>query len=423
MKRFPLRGGNWNNGANAGLGYLNLNNSRVNSNSNIGFRPASYSASSTEPTGLCPCTIEKDAASAAGAEILNDHAGAPAMCLYEQIYQFSSLYKAAQDCRRGKTKMPATLRYFDNLEENLIQLQNQLIWDEYQPLGRRQFYVFEPKRRLIHAPSFYDRVCQRAIYNVIAPMIDKRFIYDSYACRKGKGTHAGADRAQRFIQRVEHEHGKAFAYKADIYRYFSSINHQILKGLLAWVIPCPRLLNLIFIIIDDSPATIPGVGVSLGELLNQLHANLYLHELDRYAKHELRAKLYIRYMDDFVIIHHDKRQLQQWRKDIEAFLLSRLALKTNSKTQVFPIGVKGGRALDFLGYRIYSTHRLLRKCSVKRIKTNLKQYRARYAAGEMDANDINPRIQSWLGHASHANSYNLRKTLLAQPFRRNQNDI
>lgn len=416
MKRFPLRGGNWNNGANAGLGYLNLNNSRANSNSNIGFRPALDTASSTSLKGLCPCTFEKDAITAAGAEILNAPADASATCLYEQIYQFDNLYRSAYQCRKGKAGAPATLRYFDHLEENLIQVHNELIWNMYTPRGRSQFYVFEPKRRLIHAPSYYDRVVQRAIYNIIEPLINKTFIHDSYACRTGKGTHAGADRAQGFIRQVERSHGRAYAFKADISKYFSSINHGILKRLLRGVIPCPRVLNLLFLIIDDSPTA--EVGVSLGELLNQLNANLYLHELDHFVKHKLKVRLYARYMDDFIIIYHDKAQLQEWRKDIETFLAQHLELKTNSKTQVFPIGVRGGRSLDFLGYRIYSTHRLLRKCSVKRIKTKLKKYHRQYAAGEINLSDINPNIQSWLGHASHADSYGLRKTLLDKPFRR-----
>lgn len=415
-KRFPLRGGNWNNGANAGLGYLNLNNSRANSNSNIGFRPALDTASSTSLTGLCPCTLEKDAITAAGAEKLNAPADASAACLYERIYQFDNLYRAAYQCRRGKTRSTATVRYFDQLEENLIQLQNELIWDVYAPRARSQFYVFEPKRRLIHAPSYYDRVAQRAIYNVIEPLINKTFIHDSYACRLGKGTHAGADRAQSFIREVEQTHGQAYAFKADISKYFSSIDHGILKRLLRGVIPCPRVLRLLFTIVDDSPTA--NVGVSLGELLNQLNANLYLHELDHFAKHHLKARRYLRYMDDFVIIHHDKRQLQVWRQEIEAFLEEHLRLRTNSKTQVFPISTQRGRALDFLGYRIYSTHRLLRRCSVKRIKTKLKKYRRQYAAGEINLSDINPNIQSWLGHASHADTLGLRTALLEKPFRR-----
>lgn len=147
-----------------------------------------------------------------------------------------------------------------------------------------------------------------------------------------------------------------------------------------------------------------------------MFANVYLHELDRFVKHTLRARNYVRYMDDFVIIHHDKDQLHRWRADIERFLHASLRLRTNSKTQVFPVSVDGGRALDFLGYRIYAKHRLLRRCSVKRIKAKLKAYRRQFAAGEIGVSAVQQKIQSWLGHASHANTYRLRQHLLAQPF-------
>lgn len=424
MMRFPIRGGNWNNGANAGLGYLNLNNSRANSNGNIGFRPAlDDSARSKCLKGHCQSHIQKDAAASAIAEKLIQPLDASSGCLYGQLIKFENLLEAAYQCRKGKTTSPSTLRFFDNLEENLIDLQNQLIWGAYTVSDYHHFFVFEPKRRLISAPDFRDRVLHRAIYNLIEPLFDKRFEHDSYACRKGKGSHAGADRAQLFIRQVERKHGKAYAFKADISRYFSSIQHLKLKSIISSKLSCQSIVELLNYIIDSSPVSESGAGIPLGNLTSQLFANIYLHELDRYAKHTLRARRYIRYMDDFAIIHHDKAQLQHWRRDIEAFLWNELSLKTNSKTQVFPIGISNGRAVDFLGYRIYSTHRLLRKCSVKRIKANLKKFRARYASGEMDAADITPRIQSWLGHASHANTYNLRKTLLAQPFRRNRNDI
>ena len=123
-------------------------------------------------------------------------------------------------------------------------------------------------------------------------------------------------------------------------------------------------------------------------------------------------------MDDFVIIYHDKLQLQNWRKAIEIFLNQTLRLKTNSKTQVFPVSKKNGRSLDFLGYRIYSTHKLLRKSSVKRIKSKLKKYRKQYASGEIQFSEIKQSIQSWLGHANHADTYNLKRSLFREPFRR-----
>lgn len=416
--RLPLRGGNWNNGSSAGLGALNLNNARSNANSNIGFRPALDYARSSLPTGNCQCNIEKDADTSAIAEIKIKPVDASIACSFELIYSFENILNAAYQCRKGKTKANATLAFFNNLEENIVQIQNELMWDMYQMSPYHHFYVFEPKRRLISAPHFKDRVVHRAIYNIIEPLFDKQYIYDSYACRKGKGTHKGADRAQLFIRNVERKHGKAYALKADVSRYFSSIDHHILKSILDVKIKCTRTKALLFYIIDNSPCDALGVGIPLGNLTSQLFANVYLNELDRFAKHTLKAVRYVRYMDDFIVIHHDKAQLHAWRKDMESFLHQNLRLKTNSKTQVFPISTQNGRALDFLGYRIYSTHRLLRKCSVKRIKTKLKKYKRLYENGEIDIADISQSIQSWLGHASHASTENLKKALFgAQNWR------
>jgi retron-type reverse transcriptase len=416
--RLPLRGGNWNNGSNAGLGALNLNNPRSNANSNIGFRPAPDNARSNHPTGCCQCNFEKDAVAPAIAETQIKPVDASLGCTFDEIVCFENLLHAAYSCRQGKTKANATLSFFNNLEENIIQIQNELIWGLYSLAPYHHFYVFEPKRRLISAPHFRDRVVHRAIYNIIEPMFDCQFIYDSYACRRNKGTHKGADRAQRFIRQVEQKHGKAYALKADISRYFSSIDHCILKSIVEAKLQCERTKALLFYIIDNSPSDAMGVGIPLGNLTSQIFANVYLNELDRFAKHKLKAKRYLRYMDDFTIIHHDKNQLHKWRRDIEQFLHCHLRLKTNSKTQVFPIAKSNGRSLDFLGYRIYSTHRLLRKSSVKRIKTKLKKCRAQYERGEISLDEINPCIQSWLGHASHANSFNLKRALFREPFRR-----
>jgi len=418
--RFPIRGGNWNNGSNAGLGALNLNNGRLNANSSIGFRPASDDARNNNPTGYCQCNYEKDAATTAIAEIRIKPIDASIGHTFEQIYNFENILDAAYQCRKGKTKAHTTLCFFNNLEENIIHIQNELMWGMYKMSDYHHFYVFEPKRRLISAPHFRDRVVQRAIYNIIEQLFDKQYIHDSYACRRGKGTHKGANRAQAFIRDVERKHGKAFALKADISRYFSSIDHYILKSIIGAKIRCSHTKRLLFYIIDNSPSDAHGVGIPLGNLTSQIFANIYLNELDRFAKHKLKAKNYIRYMDDFVIIHHDKTQLHQWRRDIELFLHQQLRLKTNSKTQVFPVAKKNGRALDFLGYRIYSTHRLLRKSTVKRIKTKLKKYRKQYAIGEIQFSEINQSIQSWLGHASHADAHHLKQALFKEPFRRKQ---
>lgn len=338
--------------------------------------------------------------------------------MFERIIEFDNLCIAAHKARKGKRYRHSSLEFFARLEENIIQLQAELINGSYTPGVYRDFYVYEPKKRLISAPCFRDRVLHHAICNIIEPVIDKRFIHDSYACRKGKGTHAGADRAQRFMRIVQRNHGRVYALKADIRRYFQSIRHAELKAIIAKHIQCRRTLALLFDIIDCSPATAPGVGIPLGNLTSQLFANMYLNELDQMVKHQLRERFYVRYMDDFIVLHHDKTHLHQIRGVTEEWLCVHLGLQTNHKTQVFPIAPRQGRALDFLGYRIYPTHRLLRRCSVKRIKHKLKRYHQQYHNGEISLRDIQPNINSWLGHAQHANSHGLIKHIFQRPFKR-----
>lgn len=405
MNRFPIRGGNSNNAGDAGPSALNVNNPRSNANSNIVSRSALDIARFETPTGLSSVHFEKDDSASAIAETKIEQAGAPA--LFDQIYQFENLMSAAYSCRKSKSSTPSCLRYFDNLEENIIQMQNELIWKTYKTDRYRHFWVFEPKRRKISAPSFRDRVFQRAIYNVIEPIIDKRFIDDSYACRKNKGTHAGVNRAQQFIQQVERQHGTAYALKADVSKYFSSIQHSVLKRLLRRHIKCSQTLELFDYVIDSSPSESNGVGILPGSILNQIAANVYLHELDRYAKHTLGAVRYMRYIDNFIIVHHDKEYLHLCLRKIELFLERELSLRLNNKTQIFPISKRRGRSLDYLGYRIQAHTKKLRKSSVKSIKTKIR----RHAAGKIPDDKMARSVASWQGHAKHADSAGLIKSL------------
>ncbi len=334
--------------------------------------------------------------------------------LYPEIYSFENLYAAYLRARRGKRDRIEVQRFELDLEGNLIQLQNELIWGQYKTGAYRKFIVTEPKERIVAALPFRDRVVQHAIVGVIEPIWERRFIADSYACRPGKGTHKGADRAQAMLRKVKREHGKVFVLKADIAKYFYSIDHGALKNLMRRRIRCRRTLALIDSIIDSTAA--PGdprpVGLPIGNLTSQLFANVYLHELDEFVKHGLREKLYMRYMDDFLVVHHDKAHLHRIRAQIERFLRDRLCLRTNSKTQVFPVGERFGRAVDFLGYRIWTTHRRLRKSSISRITRTLRRLKKQYAAGKVALEKVRQSITSWVAHASHAETYGLRRRLL-----------
>lgn len=334
--------------------------------------------------------------------------------LFQDITSFDSLLLAAYQCRKGKAKSNAASEFFESLEVNLISLRDSLASDSYRPSSYHQFTVYEPKQRTITAPSFKDRVVHRAIYNHLEPLVEKTYIFDSYACRIGKGTHSGVARATKFIKRVEATHGQVYCFQADIQKYFFSVDRDILFNLLCKKLECPRLLNLLHTIIHGSPVQ----GMPLGNLTSQLFANLYLHELDIFIKHTLRVPYYVRYLDDFVLLHHDVAQLRLWRVSIEDFLHNTLKLTTNSKTQIFRVAKKHGKALDFLGFRIFSTHKLLRKGSVARFKARYKAFSKAYEAGHQSLDSFKPNLVSWLAHADHANSKTIVNFILSRPLRR-----
>jgi RNA-directed DNA polymerase len=334
--------------------------------------------------------------------------------LFERVYDFESLHAAYRRARSGKRDQIEVQKFEQDLEGNLIQLQNELIWGTYQTGRYRTFIVNEPKERVVSALPFRDRVVQHALVAVIEPIWEARFIADNYACRPGRGTHRGADRAEAMLRKVKREHGKVYVLKGDVARYFPSIDHKILKGLFAKRIRCQRTLALLNDIIDSSNQVNQrfGVGVPIGNLVSQLAANVYLHELDLFAKHDLRERYYIRYMDDFVVVHHDKAHLHKILVSIESYLNKNLKLNINKKTQIFPVSVKNGRSLDFLGYQIWPTHRRLRRDSITRVCRNLKSLQKFYILGLVNINRVNLTVRSWCEHASKADTYRLRKSVM-----------
>jgi retron-type reverse transcriptase len=336
--------------------------------------------------------------------------------LFPQIYDFEALHTAYLRARAGKRDRQEVQRFEADLEGNLIRLQNELIWGRYQIGTYRLFRIYEPKERKVAALPFRDRVVQHALVAAIDPIWERRFIADSYACRHGRGTHRGADKAQAMLRQVKREHGRVVVFKGDIAKYFQSIDHSILKQQLRRRIACRPTLALLDQIIDSANVLhgTPGVGLPIGNLTSQLCANIVLNDLDEFVKHALRERHYARYMDDFLVVHHDKAHLQRVRVQVEDFLEQRLRLRTNRKTDVFPIGLVRGRALDFLGYRIWPTHRRLRKSSIARITRTLRRFQRQYAKGRVGLERIAQSVQSWVAHAMHADAFGLRSRLLSK---------
>lgn len=259
--------------------------------------------------------------------------------LFERYANFDALYDGYLRARKGCRESWACMRFELHLEENLIDLLNHLHWGSYSTGPYRHFYVHEPKTRRITAlTQFRDRVLQHAMYAVLAPIWESRFVSDSYACRVGKGTHRAADRAQAMLKECLIRHGKIYALKADIAKYFASIDHAVAKRLIRRALKCPSTLALLDDMIDSySEPGRPGKGMPIGNLISQLLANVYLDALDQHVKCRLSERWYCRYMDDFLIIGADKEHLQQRRIEIEWWLAEHLVLETNHKTSVFPV--------------------------------------------------------------------------------------
>lgn len=330
--------------------------------------------------------------------------------LFEKVCDFKNLHSAYLKARKGKRYTCDVLEFSRNLEENLCALRQELLARSYKTGVYRQFYVYEPKKRLVKALPFKDRVVHHALCNIIEPIFDKGFIYDSYACRVGKGTHRAVEQLAYYLRKIRRGSKNAYCLKADIAKYFPSIDHRILIKIIAKKIKCSATLWLVKEIIN-SGASLGKYGnakdLPIGNLTSQLFANVYLNEMDYFIKHRLRCSLYVRYMDDFVILDRDKNWLAFARRAIWGFVRKNLALKMNSRTAIFSVS----SGINFLGYRIWSTHRWLRRQSIRRFRQKLEAFSALYEQGQLCWKDFQTSIASWLAHARHADTYNLRRQL------------
>ena len=268
--------------------------------------------------------------------------------LFESITDFENLHQSYRRARRGKRYREYALGFDARLEENLLELRRELRDEAYTPSAYRVFRIRDPKPRTIAAPCFRDRVVHHAFCAVVEPIFERAFIRDSYACRTGKGTHRAMDRCGEFVRRFP------FVLQCDIRRYFPSIDHGILKELLARKIADPKTLLLADKILRFAPEEpektfdyFPGDdlftplerrrGIPIGSLTSQFFANLYLDRLDHFAKEDLRLKGYLRYMDDFLVFGRDKGELAEVRKYLRRFL-DRPRLAGPSGTTPFQAG-------------------------------------------------------------------------------------
>lgn len=237
------------------------------------------------------------------------------------------------------------------------------------------------------------------IVNFIEPIFEKRFLFHSYACRKGKGVHEASKTLSKWLYELEVVQGKKiYAIKGDIHHYFQSVSHDILKAEIRRYISDKALLKILDRIIDHNGIFPPGVGIPVGNLTSQLFANVYLNKLDQFVKHELKVKYYVRYMDDFIILSEDPAELRRLLAIIEEFLRRELRLELNPKTTI--LAAKNG--INFVGYIHYKDHKKIRKDARRRLTKLLKAFET----GEVEQEYFDRSIESRFGHMEHADTYN-----------------
>lgn len=338
--------------------------------------------------------------------------------LFDGIANFQALTRAALKAVRSKRTKPGASTFMANLEKEVLRLERELLARTYKPGRYVTIEIRDPKPRTVSAAPFRDRVVHHALYAVIEPIFERGFVFDSYANRAGKGTHRAVARYERFRDRYRH------ALRCDIYRYFPAIDHETLKMDLRRRIACERTLWLMDLIIDGSnpqePVHIhyPGDdlfapyerqrGLPIGNLTSQFFANLYLDGLDHFCKEVLRAKGYLRYVDDFVLFHDDAEVLGQWRERIGGYLARRRLSLHPRKTMI----VSTGEPAPFLGYVLLpGGGRRLPEDNVRRFRNRLRGLRDRWRAGSVDLQDVERRVGAWIAHAEHADTWRLRQAI------------
>jgi RNA-directed DNA polymerase len=307
--------------------------------------------------------------------------------LFEQVTSYENLYTAFRLARRGCGNTPQVCRFFFHLERELLRLQDELQSSSYRPGVYHYFTIQDPKERVIAVAPVRDRVVHHAIVRVLTPIYERVFIFDSYATRPGKGTHAAIRRAQSFLRRWQ------FYLKTDIAKYFDSVDHDILLTLLRCKLKDRLLLELLERIIRNTP--VPGKGLPIGNLTSQFLANVYLDPLDHELKDVLGLRGYIRYMDDLVLFSDSKPELRRLRPTLEAFLSDRLSLRLKPAATFLS---RASHGLSFLGMRIFPQIIRVKPENKRRSLRRLRQMLAAWRRGESAEERMQQRLVSLTGH-------------------------
>jgi RNA-directed DNA polymerase len=339
--------------------------------------------------------------------------------VFTKLCTWDNLLLAYRQASRGKRSHPNVAAFDYRLEENLLALQRELQTRAYRPGPYTSFYIHEPKRRLISAAPFRDRVVHHALNQLTEPLFERAFIFDSYANRVGKGTHRALDRAQAFARRYR------YVLPGDVRQFFPSIDHALLRQRLALRIADPGVMWLIDQILasgrgvlseeytlvcfpgDDLFAATRPRGLPIGNLTSQFWANIYLDAFDHFVKRTLRCPAYARYVDDFLLFGDDKAELWAWQAALEAYLAG---LRLTLHPDAHPRPVSEG--FPFLGFNLFPYQRRLKPRKGFYFQRKLRALLAGYTAGTLPLAQVTASVQGWANHARHGDTAGLRRAVL-----------
>lgn len=340
---------------------------------------------------------------------------------------FKSLHSAWRQARRGKKPSADQLTFESNWICELLAIQRRLNAGTWHPSAPTCFIAHQPKAREIHAPTFADRVVHHLVVPPLEQIFERTFIHDSFSNRAGKGTHAAVARLRRFVREVHSGQGGGYYLQLDVRNFFASIHRPTLWSTLkprmeraALPLPLKRAVHALltwpisrtgvrWACTDAERAAVPAhkrlenalpnCGIAIGNLSSQFFANVYLDQLDQFVKHELRAQRYVRYVDDFVLVHHDWEQLAEWHAAIVDFLRYELKLSLKEGARLEPLT----RGIDFLGYVVFPTHTVVRRRVVAHCHAKLAQC----GRNRTPAEQVRSIWASYAGHFRHASSHRI----------------
>lgn len=323
---------------------------------------------------------------------------------FDEKLTFESLIDAHERARNGKNLKKEVLTFNIDLETNICNILKKLKSGTYKTGKYRIFTLYEPKERIVKSLPYIDRIVQQwYIYEFIKPYIIPRLIDDTCACIDYRGTHYAVRKIEKYMRIMKKKNNNYYILKCDIKKYFYNIDKNILFDIMKSYIRDKKLLDLTYKLIFDGNE----LGIPIGNYTSQYFSNIYLDKLDHYIKENLQIKYYVRYMDDFILLVKDKTTAKDFKNKIETFLNDNLKLSLNSKSRYYP----NSMGVNFCGFRIYETHRLLRVRTKKNIKKKIKVWNNLDNLNKLNKNKMILEWNSFKAHSKHANSYKFRLSI------------